>query len=311
MNVVLRIQLCCSVLLFAALALFVSGCGDQEEALPVDMAKREEVEAPTVHAGLTYAYLPQYSHTVSYRRHRLIVDYLSEATGYTVRQVFPDTFDKHVEMVNSGEIDISFSNPFVYIQLAEKGARAFARVVESRGEADFWGQIICRHDNEAIQTVPDVRGKSWIAVDPGSAGGYLFALGFFQRHGLTADDFSQVAFAPGPGGKQEKVVLAVFAGKYDIGSIRTGTLSIVKDIIDLSQIRVLAETRRYPGWVYSARRGLSPTVVEDVANALFALNENTPAHKLVLEAAAFNGIISAQDSDYDPVRKLTNDLGLQ
>ena len=36
-----------------------------------------------------------------------------------IKQVFPDTFDEHMRMVGQGKIDISFSNPFVYVGLAE------------------------------------------------------------------------------------------------------------------------------------------------------------------------------------------------
>ena len=66
-------------------------------------------------------------------------------------------------------------------------------------------------------SISDCRGKRWIAVDSTSAGGYLYALGHFAAHGIQKSDFSEISFAPGPGGKQEGVVLAVFAGKYDIG----------------------------------------------------------------------------------------------
>ena len=64
-------------------------------------------------------------------------------TGLTVRQVFPDTFDEHVNMVGRGEIDISFSNPFVYVKIADRyGARAFARVVETAGQVAHAHRLI-------------------------------------------------------------------------------------------------------------------------------------------------------------------------
>jgi phosphonate transport system substrate-binding protein len=207
---------------------------------------------------VTYAYLPQYSHTVSYERHRLLLEYLQKATGLPIRQLFPDTFDEHVKMVQRGEIDISFSNPFVYIRMAAAGARAFARIVEPSGAPEFYSLIITRKNNRDIQNLGDCRGKRWLAVDPTSAGGYLYALGEFYAHGITRQDFSEIAFAPGPGAKQEKVIMAVYAGAYDIGSVRDGTLSLLEGKIDLSQIRILAESRRYPGWVYAHRPGLDP-----------------------------------------------------
>jgi phosphonate transport system substrate-binding protein len=297
------------LLLVLAFAL-AAACGDNEDARRVDLSKRKVMTAAPRSNALTYAYLPQYSHTVSYRRHNRMVAYLQQATGIPMRQVFPDTFDEHVKMIERGEIDISFSNPFIYIQIARFGARAFAQVLEPSGRPSFSGQIICRTDNKQILSLQDCRGKRWIAVDPSSAGGYLFALGLFHDNGLQPHDFSEVAFAPGPGGKQEKVVLAVHAGKFDIGSIRTGTLDIVENKIDTGSIRVLTQTRSYPGWVYSARRGLDPVQVRRIGQALFALSMADPAQRDILEAAGIRGVIPADNATYDPVRELAAKLGL-
>lgn len=297
-------------LLLVALSLVLGACGDTESVVNVDLDKRERVVAPQYKEAITYAYLPQYSHTISFQRHRALLEYLRTTTGLPLRQIFPDTFDEHIKMVERGEIDISYSNPFVYIKLAEAGADAFARIVEPSGKPDFQGQIICRADNPTIDSVGDCKGKRWVAVDPGSAGGYLFPLGLFYDNGLRLTDFSEVDFAPGPGGKQEKVVLAVHAGAYDIGTIRKGTLNIVAGKVDLSDIRVLAETRPYPGWVYSARKGLDRDVVNAIAQAMFALNFNLDKQRDILSAAGMRGIIPTVDADYDPVRELAEKLGL-
>lgn len=286
------------------------GCSDDEAMVRVDMSKRETLVAPRQVDAITYAYLPQYSHTTSYQRHRQLLEFLRERTGLPLRQIFPDTFDEHIKMVERGEIDISFSNPFVYVQLARSGARAFARIVEPSGRPDFRGQIICRADNPIIETLADVRGKRWIAVDPGSAGGYLFPLGHFLDKGISRDDFSEIAFAPGPGGKQEKVALAVYTGAYDIGTIREGTLEVLGGRIDPDKMRVLDETRAYPGWVYAARPGLDPKVVDKLSRAMFALTMDEPAQADVLRTAGMRGIIPAQDEDYAPIRELAVKLGL-
>jgi phosphonate transport system substrate-binding protein len=284
---------------------FPPGCGDSEPSKKVDLSKRQEIKVFKPERGITYAYLPQYAHTVSYERHYLVMEYLTQATGLEVRQVFPDTFDEHMKMVGQGLIDITFSNPFIYVKIAERyEAQAFARVVEAEGQENFRGQIICRADNRKIHTLADLKGKRFIAVDPTSAGGYLYPWSLILQQGLRKEDFSEIAFAPGPGGKQEKVIMAVYSGKYDAGAIREGALDILKNKIDLKQIRVLATTPWYPGWVYAARKGLDPALLAKIKKALLALNLNNPAQKPILEQAGFVAIIPAQDSDFDAVRKL-------
>jgi phosphonate transport system substrate-binding protein len=295
------------MLFLACLAL--TTCGDSEKAKKIDLSEREEVTVYKPENAITYAYLPQYAHTVSYERHHLLIEYLRKATGLTIRQVFPDTFDEHMHMVGRGLIDLSFSNPFIYTKIADShGARAFARIVESQGREDFRGQIICRADNAAINTIADLKGKRLIAVDPTSAGGYLYPWGLIMENGLHKEDFAEISFAPGPGGKQEKVVMAVYSGKFDAGLIREGTLGILSEKVDQKQIRILANSRWYPGWLYAARRGLDPAIIEKTKQALLALDIDNPEHKAILEKAGFIRVIPAGDDDFDPVRRLAHIL---
>ena len=296
--------------LFLCLSLFQS-CDREEPAKKVDLTKKEQLSVRQEENVVTYAYLPQYSHTVSYQRHHPLVEFLSQQTGLNIKQIFPDTFDEHMKMVGQGKIDISYSNPFIYLKIAHRyAARAFARTLEIYGQENFRGQIICRADNLRIQGIADCRGKRWIAVDPTSAGGYLYPLGHFLEHGLKKEDFSEIAFTPGPGGKQEKVVLAVYAGKYDIGTIREGTLTVVADKIDINEIRVIAHTRWYPGWVYAARSDLKTEIVQIIKNALLKLDYNQTEHKRMLDAADIVGFIPSEDEDFDPVRELAARIGM-
>ena len=294
------------------ICLFLSiGCNQEEPVTRVDLSKKEQLGRKEEANLITYAYLPQYSHTVSYHRHHMLVEYLRKETGLNIRQVFPETFNKHMEMVGLGKVDISYSNPFVYVKIAHRyNARAFVRVLESYGQENFRGQIICRTDNRLINRISDCRGKRWIAVSPYSGGGYLYPLGHFIAHGLKRTDFSVVDFAPGPGALQEKVVLAVYAGKYDVGTIREGTLNLVADRIDIKKIRVIADTRWYPGWVYAARADMEPEIVEKIKKAFLKLDYNQNEHKRILETADIIGIISSEDQDFDPVRELIAHVGI-
>ena len=121
----------------------LSACTGDDPPVRVDLSRRESVEVKDVDNAVTYAYLPQYSHSVSFQRHHLLVEYLKKETGYPIRQVFPDTFDEHMRMAGQGKVDISFTNPYVYVKTAYRyGERAFAQVIEDSGQKSFRGQII-------------------------------------------------------------------------------------------------------------------------------------------------------------------------
>lgn len=302
-----------ALLLIVGLMMTVlSGCDDQPAPVKVDMTQREEQSLGERQPVITYAYLPQFSHTVSFERHHRMVQYLSEATGLNIQQIFPETFHEHMLMLAQGKIDISYANPFVSALTAERsGTKVFAKIVELTGEAAFGGLIITRADNPDIQSLEDCRGKRWIAVDQFSAGGFLFGLGHFLDNGIQQQDFSEIVFAPGPGGKQESVILGVYAGRYDVGTVREGALELLSDKIDLTQVKILARTPRYPGWNFAARAGLAEEIVDAIKNAMFELDISNPEQRLILEKAAMRAIVPATPEDFDAVRELIHRTGLQ
>lgn len=298
---------CTFFILLLSFCLFA--CSSEENPVKVSLDKRQEIVSRPQPPALTYAYLPQYSHSESFKRHQRLIEYLTEQTGLSIRQVFPDTFADHITMFGEGKIDISFSNPFIYVKLANRyGARAITRIIEADGNAEFRGQIIARKDNTAIQSIEDCRGKSWVAVDPTSAGGYLFPLGLFVEHGFGLHDFKEVVFS---GGRQENVILGVYAGLHDLGSVREGALRVVEDKIDISQIKVVANSKSYPGWVYAYSPKVPMEVVIKIREAMLQLDyAHNPEHREILDTARFIGFVASSDSDFDPIRDLSSKVGL-
>jgi len=56
-----------------------AGCGQEEQPVKIDMSKKEQVRLKEEADVITYAYLPQYSHTVSFQRHHLLIEFLRKA----------------------------------------------------------------------------------------------------------------------------------------------------------------------------------------------------------------------------------------
>ena len=74
------------LLVLSAVAL-LAACSSEETAVPIDLTIREEVAMPPeADQVLTYAYLPQFSHTVSFQRHHLLIRYL-DATCLQLSEV--------------------------------------------------------------------------------------------------------------------------------------------------------------------------------------------------------------------------------
>ena len=76
-------------LLVLMTSLLLFSCRENEESVKVSLDKRQEITLRPQAPAITYAYLPQYSHTESFQRHNQLVEYLSRETGLPLRQVFP------------------------------------------------------------------------------------------------------------------------------------------------------------------------------------------------------------------------------
>ncbi|MCK4557367.1 MAG: phosphate/phosphite/phosphonate ABC transporter substrate-binding protein [Candidatus Aminicenantes bacterium] len=260
---------------------------------------------------VTYAYLPQYSKEISLERHQDIVAFIKKETGLDIIQVFPESFDDHMKKVGSGEIDISFSNPFVYIKIAQQyDARAFGRIIEKEGKDMFRGEI-CVLKDSPLQTLADLKGKRVMAVSPSSAGGYLFQRGMLVEAGIDPNEDLTIDFAQ-EAGKQEKAFLAMYSGEYDACFVREGTRTeVMKDQVDISKVRVLAYTPWYSGWVYATRKGLDPVVLDKIRSAMLKLDFKDPEDKVILEKAKFVKIVSSEDKDFNSIRELATKLKLK
>ena len=73
-----------AILLFIVVTFTLMSCRDSEKPVAISLDKRQEITFRPQIPAITYAYLPQYSHTESFQRHNRLVEYLAEETGLPV-----------------------------------------------------------------------------------------------------------------------------------------------------------------------------------------------------------------------------------
>jgi two-component system, LuxR family, sensor histidine kinase TtrS len=219
-------------------------------------------------------------------------DYLSShVAGYRF-QIVPLSFEQIDRAVANAEVDYVLANPAVYVGLEHlHGVSPVATLKNDLGGHEyalFGGVIFTRADPAAPQSVNELRGKHFRAVDANSLGGYLTALRELVKQGLHSRDFGQLSF----GGTHDAVVKAVLAGEVDAGTVRTDILERMVDegTIDISRIRLLKvpdtgmssfpflhNTRLYPEWPFAKLAHTPYGVAEKVATALLAMSSDDPA----------------------------------
>ncbi len=152
-----------------------------------------------------------------------------------------------------GDFDFVLTNPSSYTEMEiEFGAARILTLLNKRQNIPlnrFGSVIFTRADQSAIQTIQDLRGKSFMAVSERGFGGWRVAWGELKtNHNIDPyKDFSSLSFS---GGVQEKIVLAVRDGVVDAGVVRTDMLErmTADGLINIDNYRVLGErkTKGYP-----------------------------------------------------------------
>jgi diguanylate cyclase (GGDEF)-like protein/PAS domain S-box-containing protein len=245
------------------------------------------------------------------------IDYLSEnIPGYRFHLV-PVTNDNIELLIRTGVLDFVITNSGSYIALEEsQGLTRIATLIRSwdGGEQKRFGAVIfTRADRDDIQSLKDLKDKSFMGVHPNGFGGWWMAWGELKAHGIHPHrDFKRLEFSGFP---QVQVLQSVLDGKVDAGTFRSGSLEtlVERGIIDWSDIKVLNKredagfkpvhsTRLYPEWPFAMVAGTDDDLAKQVLKALLDMPSDS-------EAARAAGITGwTVPLDYEPVRALMKEL---
>ncbi len=238
--------------------------------------------------------------------------------------IVPLDFKTIKQDVERGAVNFVLANPAIYIDLEfHYGVNRIATMVNLRQGnpfTEFGGVIFTRADRADIKTLADLAGKTFVAVEDNSFGGWIMAWRELVAHGLTPrDDFAALNFAA----THDGVVQEVLTGKADAGTVRTDTLERMaqEGLIGLEQFRVIDDhlhdrmearfspafpflhsTRLYPEWPFAKVQGTSDLLAKRVAVALL----NMPADHEAAITAQVAGWTTPLN--YQPVHECFRDL---
>ncbi|MDR9502254.1 MAG: PhnD/SsuA/transferrin family substrate-binding protein [Desulfurivibrionaceae bacterium] len=219
-------------------------------------------------------------------------DYLSTKLPDYHFTIVPLGFKEIHEAVDQRRVDFMLANSAFYVELEKRyGVRRIATLINQNLSGQqttiFGGVIFTKADRHEINTLPDLKGKSFMAADPFSFGGWIVAWREFHKQGIDPlTDFKSLSYA----GTHEGVVQAVLAGTVDAGTARTDTLERMADngAIQLDQLQILNQqpasdfpfllsTALYPEWPMAAIKTTPDRLSRLVAGALMTMESNHPA----------------------------------
>lgn len=214
-------------------------------------------------------------------------------------------------------IDFILTNPGNYVSLEAKHDIARILTLRARRQGHitthFGAVIFSRADRDDIQTLADLRNKSFMGVKETAFGGFQMAWYELKKHGINPhSDLKKLSFSGFP---QDKVTHAVLANEVDAGTVRTGTLERMakEGLIKIEDIRILNphhaddfpfahSTHHYPEWPLSKLSHVSESLAKHVALALLSIPEDSPVAKAARSAGWTVPL------DYTPVHELMKNL---
>lgn len=239
------------------------------------------------------AILPLYSAITLFDRFDPLMRYLSQKTGHEFKLVIPKDFEDFADIVRKGTVDFSYSNPYIYTDLADKGfLTAFANTVH-KDSGDIFRGIIISHRDGSIRTLNDLKGKRVMVVSFKSAGGFIAQKLFLNESGI--DVFKDLKLIDGK--RQEEVILNVYRKYVDAGFVRESALDVLKEEIDLGKIHVIARTPYIANWPFAFTQKTDKKILAMVQKGLLELKDDE-----VLSAAHITRFKAAVDSDFDSLR---------
>lgn len=251
-----------------------------------------------------------------------LAQYLSEAVPDYNYEIVPLSNDNLEPSVRKQNIDFLLTNPLSFVTLSLDAKYSLSNIATLKNRrkmgafTEFSAIIFTRSDRDDIQTLKDLKNKSFMAVNENAFGGWLMAQHELHMHGFNAfEDFSSLQFSDFP---QDKVVLAVLNREVDAGTVRTDILESMADngIINLKDFKVInaqpmtpdfpfsRSTQLYPEWPLSALKHVPESVVARTTIALLKMDPESAAAKASHTAGW------TVPHDYGAVHRILKDLSV-
>ena len=222
-------------------------------------------------------------------------------------------------VVKEHSVDFILTNPGNYIELEARYGISRLATVKTRKlnyvGSQFAAIIFTRRDRNDINSLNDLRSKSFMGVKKTAFGGFQMAWLELKEKGIDPfKDFSSVQYSGLP---QDNIVYAVMNGKVDAGTVRTSTLErmAAEHLIDLTKFKILNQkkddsfpfihsTPLYPEWPIAKLKNTSEDLSRKVTIALL----NLPDSSEVAKRAKISGW--TVPLDYHPVRNMFKKLNI-
>ena len=285
--------------------------------LSITACTSRKAELGTAENPVKVHFVPSVDAKVIEDNSKLVKEYLEKNTPYKYEISIPQSFVAVVEAFGTKRADVAAINTFGYVMAHDKyGAEARLTVIR-HGLPTYQSQFIVKADSK-IKKLSDLTGKKVAFVDPASTSGYLLPLKTLKDQNIEP---KETVFAM----KHDSVVSMIYQGQVDAGAtfysppskdekgkehIEDARRLVLTQYPDVEKkIKILELSAPIPNDPIIFRKGLTEemkTKIVDGLMAFIATPEGKDAFNKIYGVTEFK---RSTDADYEPVRKMLNDLG--
>lgn len=243
---------------------------------------------------------PRRNTETTYTMFKPLADGLSQSLGRKVELETSHDFVSFWQQVEKQRYDIVHYNQYHYVRShKDYGYQVIVHNVEF-GQGKISGAILVRKDS-GINSLADLKGKK-IAFGGGRRAmlAYIVTTYLLRNAGLNEGDyFEQFALNP------TKACMATYYHQTAAAGAGDYVLDLpgVQQEIDVNELKYLAVGEKLAHLPWAVRKDHTTELATKIQKYLISLKE-TSQGQAILDAAGLTDMAPAQDSDYDPHRRI-------
>ncbi len=285
-------------IVFSLFIIHLSGCSKSD--LPA-----KKGDTPTIIIGL----IPEQNIFKQIERYKPLADYISKKANVNIELKALTRYGNIINNFVSLNMDGAFFGSFTYAMAHSKlGVEVLARPEKMDGTSTYNGLIFVRKDS-GIKKIMDMRGKRFALIDKATTAGYLLPMHYFKENGIKdyKTFLKEVYFA----GTHENAILDVLNKKADIGAAKNTAFERLanNDLRIKNELLVIEKSIDVPENALAVRKNLDSTIKKKLKKALLEMHAD-PEGRDILKTFGATKFIETTDSDYEPVYKYAEEIGL-
>ena len=258
---------------------------------------------------LYFAHPPTYSQEITAKGLQPLVEYLEARLNRPIEVVVTDDYTTLREEMRQGKVQLANLSPLLFVQSREDDPPPKMLVAHTyEGSKNYQSYIVTR-DDAGIDSLSDLRGRSFCYVDLASTSGYLLPRQFLRSKGFDPERyFGSTRFS----GRHEKVLEDVVAGRCDAGAVYSNAFSSAATLgVAASRLRLVSVAGDTPLDVICASASLPEEEADRVRRALLDFNpERDLGREIVSPIFRIDGFITPRMGDFENLERAARAEGL-